>query len=155
MTITNQSLPLLHPHAAFYTSLPPSHALPPAGALDLPPECHQHQAHAPHLHPWGGGHDPVGRPERGRHPAQPAHQIPGEAHICGYQAVALCLRRAPRSQLLCWSELIVNFLSIRGYCWGLPQRFSWMRTFYFALVTVYLRLAFDITITLVSPLDME
>ena len=92
MTITNQSLPLLHPHAAFYTSLPPSHALPPAGALDLPPECHQHQAHAPHLHPWGGGHDPVGRPERGRHPAQPAHQIPGEAHICGYQAVALCLR---------------------------------------------------------------
>lgn len=53
-----------------------------SGTLDLAAERHQHQADAPNLHPRSGGHDPAGRPERGRDSPQLAHQIQREAHIC-------------------------------------------------------------------------
>lgn len=68
------------------------------GTLDFPSECHQHQAHAPDLHPRSGGHDPTGRSERSRHPPQPADPLQRARHICERPASLPCRSRQNSEQ---------------------------------------------------------
>lgn len=66
------------------------------GALDFPAECQPHQTHASHLHPWSGGHDPPGGPERGGNPQEPADPLSGAPHLC----------ECPLHLLLCTAPLL-------------------------------------------------
>lgn len=60
-----------------------------AGALDLTSECQQHEAHAPHFYPRGGGHDPSRGSERGRHPSESLNPLHRTGYICEFRSAAI------------------------------------------------------------------
>lgn len=55
---------------------------PHIGASDLSSECYKHQAHAPNLHSWGGGHDPSRGPEWSWYPQKSPDPLQWQGHIC-------------------------------------------------------------------------
>lgn len=55
---------------------------PHKGALDLSSECYKHQAHAPNLHSWSGGHDPSRGPEWSWYPQKSPDPLQRQGHIC-------------------------------------------------------------------------
>lgn len=55
---------------------------PHKGALDLSSECYKHQAHAPNLNSWSGGHDPSRGPEWSWYPQKSPDPLQRQGHIC-------------------------------------------------------------------------
>lgn len=87
-------------------------AMFPAGTLDFPSKCHAHQANAPHIGAWCGGHDPPGGSQRGRHSSKPSHSLPGPSHLREYQPwLPLC--HTQRSRLLGRHQLCTGVLRLR------------------------------------------